>query len=128
MQAGVEMANEGEPAQQADEAEQPAGGAQAEDFTNLQRVKVYRLNESGHWDDKGTGHVSCEYMEVRILTMWRSNCSTTCSRRFYVHLGLGSRNSRRSHSYVHFLHFRVGWLNNKTTDTLPAFEPTLAAI
>jgi protein phosphatase-4 regulatory subunit 3 len=37
----------------------------AEDFTNLQRVKVYRLNDSGHWDDKGTGHVSCEYMEVR---------------------------------------------------------------
>ncbi|EEH55088.1 uncharacterized protein MICPUCDRAFT_19362 [Micromonas pusilla CCMP1545] len=35
----------------------------AEDFTNLQRVKVYRLNDSGHWDDKGTGHVSCEYME-----------------------------------------------------------------
>ena len=69
MQTGVEMANEGEPAQQADEAEQPADGAQAEDFTNLQRVKVYRLNESGHWDDKGTGHVSCEYMEVRVLTM-----------------------------------------------------------
>ena len=113
MQAGVEMANEGEPAQQADEAEQPAGGAQAEDFTNLQRVKVYRLNERGHWDDKGTGHVSCEYMEVRVLTMWRSNCSTTCSRRFYVHPGLGSRNSSRSHSCVHFLQFRVGWLNNQ---------------
>ncbi len=30
-----------------------------EDYTNLQRVKVYRLNEGGHWDDKGTGHVSC---------------------------------------------------------------------
>jgi len=37
----------------------------SEEYTNLQRVKVYRLNESGHWDDKGTGHVSCEYMEVR---------------------------------------------------------------
>ena len=37
-----------------------------EDYTNLQRVKVYRLNEGGHWDDKGTGHVSCEYMEVRV--------------------------------------------------------------
>ena len=43
---------------------QPLGG-KAADYTNLQRVKVYRLNESGHWDDKGTGHVSCEYMEVR---------------------------------------------------------------
>lgn len=43
---------------------QPLGG-EAADYTNLQRVKVYRLNESGHWDDKGTGHVSCEYMEVR---------------------------------------------------------------
>lgn len=29
----------------------------------LQRVKVYRLNEEGHWDDNGTGHVSVEYLE-----------------------------------------------------------------
>lgn len=29
----------------------------------LQRVKVYRLNEEGLWDDKGTGHVSVELME-----------------------------------------------------------------
>lgn len=31
----------------------------------IQRVKVYRLNEEGLWDDKGTGHVSVELMEVR---------------------------------------------------------------
>lgn len=30
----------------------------------LQRVKVYRLNEEGLWDDKGTGHVSVELVEV----------------------------------------------------------------
>ena len=30
----------------------------------LQRVKVYRLNDEGKWDDKGTGHVSVEYLEV----------------------------------------------------------------
>eukprot|EP00250_Pteridium_aquilinum_P011113 c19843_g1_i1 orf=845-3544(-) len=29
----------------------------------LQRAKVYRLNDEGHWDDKGTGHVSVEYLE-----------------------------------------------------------------
>ncbi|EFN53416.1 hypothetical protein CHLNCDRAFT_58505 [Chlorella variabilis] len=29
----------------------------------IQRVKVYRLNEEGLWDDKGTGHVSVELME-----------------------------------------------------------------
>lgn len=29
----------------------------------MQRVKVYRLNRDGLWDDKGTGHVSMEYME-----------------------------------------------------------------
>ena len=46
-------------------AVEPQPGGEATDYTNLQRVKVYRLNESGHWDDKGTGHVSCEYMEVR---------------------------------------------------------------
>ena len=30
----------------------------------MQRVKVYRLNTEGQWDDKGTGHVSVEVMEV----------------------------------------------------------------
>ncbi len=33
----------------------------------MQRVKVYRLNSDGLWDDKGTGHVSVEYLEVRLL-------------------------------------------------------------
>lgn len=32
---------------------------------DLQRVKVYRLNEEGLWDDKGTGHVSVEVVQVR---------------------------------------------------------------
>lgn len=30
----------------------------------VQRVKVYRLNEDGQWDDRGTGHVTMDYMEV----------------------------------------------------------------
>lgn len=29
----------------------------------MQRVKVYRLNDEGLWDDKGTGHVSVDYSE-----------------------------------------------------------------
>ncbi|XP_024373629.1 uncharacterized protein [Physcomitrium patens] len=33
------------------------------EFNYLQRVKVYRLNDEGKWDDKGTGHVSVEYLE-----------------------------------------------------------------
>jgi protein phosphatase-4 regulatory subunit 3 len=32
----------------------------------MQRVKVYRLNTEGMWDDKGTGSVSVEYMEVNL--------------------------------------------------------------
>ena len=32
----------------------------------MQRVKVYRLNSDGLWDDKGTGHVSVEYLEVGL--------------------------------------------------------------
>lgn len=28
------------------------------------RVKVYRLSDEGDWLDKGTGHISLEYMEV----------------------------------------------------------------
>lgn len=31
---------------------------------NLHRVKVYKLNEEGQWEDKGTGHISVEHMEV----------------------------------------------------------------
>jgi len=30
----------------------------------FQRVKVYRLNDDGKWDDQGTGHVSVDYLEV----------------------------------------------------------------
>lgn len=35
-----------------------------------QRVKVYRLNDGGKWDDKGTGHVSLEYLEVSFC-LWK---------------------------------------------------------
>lgn len=30
----------------------------------FQRVKVYRLNDEGKWDDQGTGHVTVDYLEV----------------------------------------------------------------
>ncbi|XP_043709289.1 serine/threonine-protein phosphatase 4 regulatory subunit 3-like isoform X3 [Telopea speciosissima] len=30
---------------------------------SMQRVKVYRLNEHGKWDDRGTGHVTVDYLE-----------------------------------------------------------------
>ncbi|KFK38130.1 hypothetical protein AALP_AA3G073500 [Arabis alpina] len=30
---------------------------------SIQRVKVYHLNEDGKWDDRGTGHVSIDYVE-----------------------------------------------------------------
>ncbi|GFP99616.1 serine/threonine-protein phosphatase 4 regulatory subunit 3, partial [Phtheirospermum japonicum] len=29
----------------------------------FQRVKVYRLNEDGKWDDQGTGHVTIDFLE-----------------------------------------------------------------
>ncbi|XP_026435279.1 serine/threonine-protein phosphatase 4 regulatory subunit 3-like [Papaver somniferum] len=31
--------------------------------SSMQRVKVYHLNEDGKWDDRGTGHVSVDYLE-----------------------------------------------------------------
>ncbi|XP_073047009.1 uncharacterized protein [Primulina eburnea] len=31
--------------------------------SSMQRVKVYRLNEDGKWDDQGTGHVTVDYLE-----------------------------------------------------------------
>jgi protein phosphatase-4 regulatory subunit 3 len=30
----------------------------------MQRVKVYRLNDDGKWDDQGTGHATVDYLEV----------------------------------------------------------------
>lgn len=36
----------------------------------LQRVKVYRLNDNGKWDDQGTGHVTVDYIEVRVFRMY----------------------------------------------------------
>ncbi|KAM0053652.1 putative armadillo-like helical, PH-like domain superfamily protein [Helianthus debilis subsp. tardiflorus] len=33
------------------------------DFGLLLRVKVYRLNDDGKWDDQGTGHVTIDYFE-----------------------------------------------------------------
>ncbi|XP_047167881.1 serine/threonine-protein phosphatase 4 regulatory subunit 3-like isoform X2 [Vigna umbellata] len=41
-------------------------GAPQKSQTNansMQRVKVYRLNGDGKWDDQGTGHVSVDYLE-----------------------------------------------------------------
>ncbi|CAJ2662453.1 unnamed protein product [Trifolium pratense] len=41
-------------------------GATEKSQTNvnsLQRVKVYRLNDDGKWDDQGTGHVTVDYLE-----------------------------------------------------------------
>ncbi|PKA62990.1 hypothetical protein AXF42_Ash007786 [Apostasia shenzhenica] len=41
-------------------------GAQAKPISStnsMQRVKVYRLNEQGKWDDQGTGHVAVDYLE-----------------------------------------------------------------
>ncbi|KAJ6689789.1 hypothetical protein OIU85_006129 [Salix viminalis] len=32
-------------------------------FNSIQRVKVYRLNDDGKWDDQGTGHVTVDYLE-----------------------------------------------------------------
>ncbi|KAI0504247.1 hypothetical protein KFK09_015197 [Dendrobium nobile] len=41
-------------------------GAQAKaasSANSMQRVKVYHLNEQGKWDDRGTGHVTVDYLE-----------------------------------------------------------------
>ncbi|CAJ1940879.1 unnamed protein product [Sphenostylis stenocarpa] len=31
------------------------------------RVKVYRLNDEGKWDDQGTGHVTVDYLELSLV-------------------------------------------------------------
>lgn len=30
----------------------------------MQRVKLYKLNDEGTWDDRGTGHVSIDDLQV----------------------------------------------------------------
>ena len=44
----------------------------------MQRVKVYRLTSEGQWDDKGTGQVSVEYMEVRNNMSEPDSTRPTC--------------------------------------------------
>lgn len=43
---------------------------------DMARVKLYGLNDRGHWDDKGTGFASCEYLEVRDLARVKRANST----------------------------------------------------
>ncbi|XP_020254939.1 serine/threonine-protein phosphatase 4 regulatory subunit 3B isoform X2 [Asparagus officinalis] len=40
-----------------------AQGKLSNSSNSMQRVKVYRLNEDGKWEDQGTGHVSVDYLE-----------------------------------------------------------------
>ncbi|KAJ4969136.1 hypothetical protein NE237_015837 [Protea cynaroides] len=40
-----------------------AQGKTAVGANSMQRVKVYRLNDDGKWDDRGTGHVTVDYLE-----------------------------------------------------------------
>jgi protein phosphatase 4 regulatory subunit 3 len=34
------------------------------DQTTINRVRVYELDDESQWEEKGTGHVSCQYVEV----------------------------------------------------------------
>ncbi|PIA61129.1 hypothetical protein AQUCO_00300565v1 [Aquilegia coerulea] len=40
-----------------------AQGKPSNSVNPMQRVKVYRLNDDGKWDDRGTGHVTVDYLE-----------------------------------------------------------------
>jgi hypothetical protein len=44
---------------QSDDAAQKEG-------QGMHRVKLYKLNNQGLWDDKGTGHVGLEFLPVRV--------------------------------------------------------------
>ncbi|KAJ7531832.1 hypothetical protein O6H91_14G061000 [Diphasiastrum complanatum] len=58
------------------------------DYNFLQRVKVYRLNDEGRWDDKGTGHISVEYLErsetVGLVVIDESDNSTLLVHRISI--------------------------------------------
>ena len=83
-------------------------GAKA-DYNYLQRVKVYRLNDDGKWDDKGTGHVSVEYLEVRTENANQPQlfCSFgigRCTAVDWLVVGAGSRSVRCLSSQAHVAH------------------------
>lgn len=40
-----------------------AQGKSSSTLNSMQRVKVYRLNDDGKWDDRGTGHVTVDFLE-----------------------------------------------------------------
>lgn len=44
--------------------DEDAFGEVPRDSSGMQRVKLYRLTPDGLWEEKGTGSVSVEYMEV----------------------------------------------------------------
>jgi len=46
------------------EAEGEQGQGQL--HTGMHRVRLYKLNAQGLWDDKGTGHVAVEWLPVRL--------------------------------------------------------------
>ena len=51
--------------------------------SNFFRVKVYRLNETGGWDDKGTGLASVGPLEVRAgAVIWPTWATQTCAYAF----------------------------------------------
>lgn len=62
----------------------PNLGATGDDgkMNAMARVKLYRLNDRGHWDDKGTGFASCEYLEVRDLVKLKLARKTDETRSF----------------------------------------------
>ena len=39
----------------------PGLEADAGAVNTRRRVKLYLLNGDGQWDDKGTGHITCQY-------------------------------------------------------------------
>lgn len=44
----------------------------------MHRVKLYKLNTQGLWDDKGTGHVAMEFLPVRLTLDSQSFDRATC--------------------------------------------------
>lgn len=46
----------------------------------MHRVKLYKLNTQGLWDDKGTGHVAVEWLPVRCLLAHMQRPTARCRR------------------------------------------------
>ncbi|KAM0915090.1 hypothetical protein ACQ4PT_011111 [Festuca glaucescens] len=80
MESGFEESRAAEPGVCQEQGAIAVLGKKNVQLGSMPRVKVYRLRNDGGWDDRGTGHVTIDYLDVsspKILKAFPSSSSKT---------------------------------------------------